>query len=64
MNLEEQMEELAAKGYMFSISHIWPRQSLPAYEWKARIFVDPDNIIEVRADSAIEAFSRALQELA
>jgi hypothetical protein len=44
-----------AKGYMFSISHIWPKESLPAYRWKARIFVDPDNIAEIREDSPTKA---------
>ena len=46
---------IAAIGYMFSVSHIWPKESLPAYEWMARIFVDPDNIIEIRDDSPAKA---------
>jgi hypothetical protein len=43
-------EAISDKGYMFSVSHIWPNASLPAYQWKARIFIDPDNIIERRSD--------------
>lgn len=50
---------IAAKGYMFSISHIWPKESLPAYEWKARIFIDPDNIVEIRSNSPAESILRA-----
>ena len=52
-------EAIAAKGYMFSVSHTWPRESLPAYQWKARIFVDPDNIVETRGDSPAEALLAA-----
>ena len=53
---------IAAKGHMFSVSHIWPRESLPAYQWKARIFIDPDNIIETRGNSPAEALLAAYIE--
>ena len=55
-------DAIASKGYMFSVSHIWARESLPAYRWKARIFIDPDNIIEVRGDSPAEALLAAYVE--
>ena len=55
-------EAIAAKGYMFSVSHTWPKESLPAYQWKARIFIDPDNIIDVRGDSPAEALLAAYVE--
>ena len=32
---------IAANGHMFSVSHTWARESLPAYQWKARIFKMP-----------------------
>jgi hypothetical protein len=53
---------IAANGHMFSVSHIWPKESLPAYQWKARIFVDPDDIIETRGDSPSEALLAAYVE--
>ena len=53
---------IAAKGHMFSVSHIWPKESLPAYQWKARIFIDPDNIVETRGDSPAEALLAAYVE--
>lgn len=42
-------------GYMFSVSRIWPRGALSTFQWKARIFIDPDNIIEIRAESPAKA---------
>jgi len=61
-------DAIAARGYMFSVSHIWPKEALPAYRWKARIFVDPDNIIETRADSPaatlLAAYLSAIEEQA
>ena len=53
---------IAANGHMFSVSHIWPKESLPAYQWKARIFIDPDNIVESRGDSPAEALLAAYVE--
>jgi hypothetical protein len=47
---------------MFSMAHTWPRESLPAYQWKARIFIDPDNIVESRGDSPAEALLAAYVE--
>ena len=53
---------IAANGHMFSVSHMWPKESLPSYQWKARIFIDPDNIIEVRGESPAEALLAAYVE--
>ena len=54
---------IAAKGHMFSVSHIWAKESLPAYQWKARIFIDPDNIIETRGNSPAEALLAAYVDM-
>ena len=55
-------DAIAAKGHMLSVSHTWPKESLPAYQWKARIFIDPDNIVESRGDSPAEALLAAYVE--
>lgn len=46
-------------GYMFSVSRIWPRGALSAFQWKARILIDPENIIEVQSDSPSDAILTA-----
>jgi hypothetical protein len=55
----ELQEAIQARGYMFSVSHIWPKESIPAHMWKVRIFIDPDNIIETRDDRPAAALLAA-----